>query len=588
MPTLGVLYPSTALAATCDPLAFATSNAGGTVDAALAWARERVRELLPLFAHRESVASSGVEHVDVRAHPFAWQGPEPAEITPEWALHLAHAGRFAALGNVLASDLRRMGCRTWQLDLLIGFAERDGSGAARAVIRECREARRAEPSDEDSSLATPSPTDERWYWAAPLLLDLAFDTEGTRRWWSQAGLSSTWSGAPDDAGSGNWRQHVELAHDAVMGQLDLGPQPNDLVDVLALTGLGSPGVTALRALTRAAGTGVRPGDLVVRNAAAQVAWGFRALFNVPEVIALVRSEAPRERYWQRMLAYCVNGNLQATLDEYCHVLVEHLGLIDKPAPSVAEGIGAELQTALTVRPARLGVDRITVRPKGDRTAAVELERTGMRARFAARFGDDESDEGGAITRTSQVRAAFNSPFWPFVLATTSVGQEGLDFHLYCHAVVHWNLPTNPVDLEQREGRVHRYKGHAVRKNLATRHGPTALAAPDPWLALFELGCADRRPGDMELVPYWLYAIDGGAQIERHVPRLPYSRDASKLTALRRSLAVYRMAFGQSRQDDLVAYLLERLSPEEASQLLSIVKLDLGPRARSRREALRGS
>ena len=38
----------------------------------------------------------------------------------------------------------------------------------------------------------------------------------------------------------------------------------------------------------------------------------------------------------------------------------------------------------------------------------------------------------------------NSPFWPFVLATTSVGQEGLDFQQYCHAVVHWNLPSNPV------------------------------------------------------------------------------------------------------------------------------------------------
>lgn len=73
-------------------------------------------------------------------------------------------------------------------------------------------------------------------------------------------------------------------------------------------------------------------------------------------------------------------------------------------------------------------------------------------------------------------------FWPFVLATTSVGQEGLDFHLYCHAVVHWNLPSNPVDMEQREGRVHRYKGYAVRKNLATACRSRALAngAPDPW------------------------------------------------------------------------------------------------------------
>ena len=38
-----------------------------------------------------------------------------------------------------------------------------------------------------------------------------------------------------------------------------------------------------------------------------------------------------------------------------------------------------------------------------------------------------------------MREAFNSPFWPFVLATTSVGQEGLDFHQYCHAVVHFGL-----------------------------------------------------------------------------------------------------------------------------------------------------
>ena len=30
------------------------------------------------------------------------------------------------------------------------------------------------------------------------------------------------------------------------------------------------------------------------------------------------------------------------------------------------------------------------------------------------------------------------------------------------------LPGNLVDLEQREGRVHRFKGHAVRLNLAER------------------------------------------------------------------------------------------------------------------------
>src|SRR3954464_258263 len=117
---------------------------------------------------------------------------------------------------------------------------------------------------------------------------------------------------------------------------------------------------------------------------------------------------------------------------------------------------------------------------------IRLEGHRMRGHFALRFGEERSDDGREITRAGQVREAFNSPFRPFVLATTSVGQEGLDFHTYCHAVVHWNLPSNPVDLEQREGRVHRYKGHAVRKNLAQKYGLSEVkhTSGDPWEQLF--------------------------------------------------------------------------------------------------------
>ena len=121
----------------------------------------------------------------------------------------------------------------------------------------------------------------------------------------------------------------------------------------------------------------------------------------------------------------------------------------------------------------------------------------MRIRFAMRFGDDRSDEEAPLvfdgaspaTRKERVRAAFNSPFWPFVLVSTSVGQEGLDFHHYCHAITHWNLPSNPVDLEQREGRIHRYKGHAVRKNIAAAFAADALrdGDSDAWETAFELG-----------------------------------------------------------------------------------------------------
>jgi len=177
----------------------------------------------------------------------------------------------------------------------------------------------------------------------------------------------------------------------------------------------------------------------------------------------------------------------------------------------------------------------------------------------------------------QVREAFNSPFWPFVLATTSVGQEGLDFHQYCHTVVHWNLPSNPVDLEQREGRVHRYKGHAVRKNVAQGFRDTAPSGTeDPWQGLFRAAEAVRPEGVSEIFPYWVYAPPGGARIERHVPYLPLSRDRLRLEALRRSLAVYRMVFGQPRQEDLLNYLLRRLPATQAEALMRAARIDLSP------------
>ena len=43
-------------------------------------------------------------------------------------------------------------------------------------------------------------------------------------------------------------------------------------------------------------------------------------------------------------------------------------------------------------------------------------------------------------------------------------------------------------------------------------------------------------------------------IERYALSLPYSRETSLMGWLRRSVAIYRLAFGQPRQDDLLAFL----------------------------------
>jgi hypothetical protein len=304
-----------------------------------------------------------------------------------------------------------------------------------------------------------------------------------------------------------------------------------------------------------------------------MAWAFRSLFNQPEAMALLRAGRGEIPYWQMALNYAAEGCLQAVLDEYAHLVRDLEGLIDKSAEETVSGVSDAMIEALTLRTSTAQVDELHL----DAERKQELvSRRRMRNHFALRFATQETEEGGSGARIGHVRAAFNSPFWPFVLATTSVGQEGLDFHAYSHSVVHWNLPSNPVDLEQREGRVHRYKGHAVRKNIAATCGQDALAEPrgDVWERLFELAAARDGHDGQGLVPYWLYP--GAAAIERHVPALPLSRETVQLDALKRSLAVYRMVFGQPRQDDLMAYLLDRLGEEPLRELAPKLQIDLGP------------
>ena len=58
--------------------------------------------------------------------------------------------------------------------------------------------------------------------------------------------------------------------------------------------------------------------------------------------------------------------------------------------------------------------------------------------------------------------AFNTPFFPEVLVTTSVMAEGVDLHLNCRHVIHHDLSWNPSTLEQRTGRVDRIGAKAER------------------------------------------------------------------------------------------------------------------------------
>lgn len=422
--------------------------------------------------------------------------------------------------------------------------------------------------------ASEDAVDENWYWAAPILMDARSNPELISEWLARPGAAGAWDegeiGAEAESAFG---EHVQLAAGSAWDASALGRPPDDLADVLTYLAVAGPANAALRSLARVVGDPRRVTHGSVRSAAARIAWGFRALFNVPEIMALVRSAEGDDAYWRAVLDYCFAGNLQAVLDEYLHVLPEWLGLVDRHEEDQLADIAREVHDVVSLRAANYGVEELV-----DTGDSLSLETQKWRARFALRFGVRTTDEQASLQRAGLVRSAFNSPFWPFILASTSLGQEGLDFHQYCHAVVHWNLPANPVDMEQREGRVHRYKGHAVRKNVARDHAAVGFASRgrDPWEPMFEAARPPRTTHDRDLVPYWVYMTDGGSQIERYVPAMPLSQDAVKLEQMRRSLAAYRLVFGQPRQEDMLAYLGDRLSPDEVVELAEKLRIDVTP------------
>ena len=338
------------------------------------------------------------------------------------------------------------------------------------------------------------------------------------------------------------------------------PLPTDLAETVARLAIHSPANIAWRAL----------GRITDRQEAVTEADDGTLPASWPKA-SQPCSTAPRARCSQRarraqraLLAHSPAllriGNLQAVLDEHLHHFYS-----DRALPL----------SLMTVSSATRRPSRRTMGLRVAQYSALDPLDARPPIRFACRFalrygGRRETEEDRAPARGPR---AFNSPFWPFVLATTSVGQEGIDFHWWSHSVVHWNTPANPVDFEQREGRVDRYAGHAIRRNIAAKHREAILRSEDhdPWTAAFRLGTTAERFG--EFAPWWVYP--GPAKIERIVMPYPLSIDNERLASLKRDVQLYRLTFGQPRQEDMLELLKQRYESEAEANRRGLL-LDLRP------------
>lgn len=414
-------------------------------------------------------------------------------------------------------------------------------------------------------------TDERWYWIAALILERSYLKENDNYLnWIKGFKQSQFFNERGVGFKAHFQHYLDVLKD--LNNIELGSMPDDLLDVLAKTAAAAPGTAVRRALN------LKFSDSEQLNSKTlEIAYAFRNLFNRAENITLVSGLDLHKPYWHKVLDYCLDGNLQAVLDEYLHILYESAGLNNIDQDSALIELSESINSSLGLRTVSLDYDEVV-----KENNKYKLQKNNLRCHYALKFDKAKNYYDQEVVRESQVREAFNSPFKPFILATTSIGQEGLDFHQYCRSIVHWNLPSNPVDLEQREGRIHRYKGYVIRKNAAARYREKIFQSDqelknDLWQQLFDQAVKDRKKEMNDLEPFWILENDQGENyaIERHIPCYPMSRDSNNLKQLKKSLAVYRMAFGQARQEDLVDFIEKNLSDYNIKRLMEY-RIDLAP------------
>lgn len=326
-------------------------------------------------------------------------------------------------------------------------------------------------------------------------------------------------------------------------------------ELLVEYALGSPGVALGRALLRH-----WPGAVGEEGFYSTLAASWNGLRNYLDQRWFYSLLCKRgESYPDALLRVVVDGNLEAVLDE-------HLWIISQLQSLSENELADELRDSLTIKSGLYYFHPI----QGQRDATFSL-----RCHVAMPFVQSRVsylENGEKPIRTDEMRRAFNTPFWPYVLATTSVGQEGLDFHTWCDTLVHWDLCRNPVDLEQREGRIQRFGGLSIRRAIAKQLGNLAMAnrhpGESPWARIAAMA-NDKMSDASGLAPWWV-CKDG--TVTRYVFDVPTSEQKHWLHWMKEQRLLYRLALGQPNQEDLVEILSSKVEMDLDSVRQAVVNL----------------
>lgn len=412
---------------------------------------------------------------------------------------------------------------------------------------------------------------QKWDWYAILLLDKAANHSNSLNWIDRFLTNKddveTEDERQESTSGGKYKHYQEIRRCLSDNQYEpslskiSAKQLDSLSEHLADFAIAAPGTSCFRAMKKFYKTDER--DLL--EAAFIAAQGFNSLFNKAESIAIINEFAYSKSFHLSVLNYCILGNMQAMLDEYIYQL--------RDAGSIAK----VKDCAEMIRDV-LAVNAGSVETKYISSAnEPTIESFQIRTHYAIPFGMSSSSDLKVGNRQIRVREAFNSPFRPFVLTSTSIGQEGLDFHFYCSNLIHWNLPSNPIDMEQREGRIKRFRGLDIRRAIADQYIDKIVNIENNiWDSLYEIAEQNKQSNQCDLVPFWIMPDQDKFKLKIIIPMYLYSKDFDKLRTIKTVLRNYRLTFGQPRQEELIEILSEKLNEEQLELINRELFINLSP------------
>ena len=270
-----------------------------------------------------------------------------------------------------------------------------------------------------------------------------------------------------------------------------------------------------------------------------------------------------------ILCYCAEGNLLSVLEEWKFVLNEEDldAFLEKMEMVLADDRNNNNHITYN-RHTKVYPVSCELYNKGDNA---DDELVGE-CTFAERLTGDSGDVGSGENEDIKynLTSRFSSPFWPMIMIAGRGAQEGLDFHQYCLRVMHLSLPVSPISLEQREGRVDRFRSLVVRRRAAKlleningeKTNKNLMTKQFAWLA-------KNKPEDNDLCPNFHLPEDDKNYFERLLPFWNYTNEAKEWHILENKTKSYRLSLGtyedNRKQIDLSASECDGCDPARCNK-----------------------